>query len=84
VVKRGPDVVWRAIDQLLVLGKPDGTVVEVAGPGADVWRLLGTTATLEELVAELAARYGAPVEVIRADVDAFLAELRREAFVVDG
>jgi hypothetical protein len=69
---------------LLVLGRPDGTVITVTGPGADVWRLLGTTATLEQLVADLAARYGGSAAVIRADVHALLAQLRRQEFVVDG
>lgn len=77
-------MLWRATDQLLVLGRPDGTVITVTGPGADLWRLLGATATVERLVADLAAGYDVPASVIRADVDALLAQLRRQEFVVDG
>jgi hypothetical protein len=83
VIKRGPDVLWRATGQLLVLGRPDGTVITVTGPGADVWQLLGTT-PLEQLVADLAAQYGASAPVVRADVQALLAQLRLQGFVVDG
>ena len=57
MVTRGPDVVWRAVDQLLVVGRPDGTVLTVTGPGSDVWQLLDTGASVDQIVAELSERY---------------------------
>ncbi len=47
---------------------PDETAVEVL-------KLVDGARTLDEIVADLAARFNAPAEAIRADVDVMLADL---------
>lgn len=45
-----------------------GSLVRVAGPGAEFWELLATPTDFETIVSVLSARYGAPVEQVRHDL----------------
>jgi hypothetical protein len=83
-VRRNPEALWRAGVQFLVLGRPDGSVITVTGPGVDVWTLLALDPTIDELVETLAARYGGDRSTVRTDVTRLVEQLVGQGFVVDG
>ena len=83
-MRRNPEALWRAGVQFLVLGRPDGSVITVSGPGADVWALLVLDPTVDELVETLAARYGADRSTVRTDVTSLVERLVAQGFIVDG
>lgn len=83
VFRRARTVLWRNVggDEVLVgLATSEGLQV-LAGTAGQVWRLLADQPTLTQLARVLAEAYGAPPEVIAADVGALLEELRRRGFV---
>ena len=49
--------------------------------GARIWDLLAEPVGVDELVAELAARYDADDATLRADLERFLGEMEREGLV---
>lgn len=51
--------------------------------GARIWGILGRTATADEIASSLLAVYDAPADEVRRDVDAFLADLRRDGLIVE-
>ena len=73
---RRADVVWRAVPGYLVVATIDGDVVEIYGPGSDVWSLLDAPIADTAIVAHLSQRYGAAIDEIGRDVDALLARLQ--------
>ena len=83
-VKRDPDALWRIGDRFLVLAHADGEVLSASGPGADIWSALATDVEMEDLVSSLAARYGADLDLVRHDVEAFVDQLRQRGFIHDG
>lgn len=58
---------------LLVPGQDEP--VQITPPGDVVWELLAEPATVDGLVVTLADAYGAPAEVVRADVGELLTQL---------
>jgi hypothetical protein len=74
-------VLWRAVPGFLVLARSDGARLCIEGPGSEVWELLGQSTSLEAISAELAARYGAPVEEVRHDVGDLLGRLVDDGYV---
>src|SRR5262245_32431725 len=50
--RRDPGVLWRTAPGYLVLATTDGSSLEVAGSGADVWRYLADWISEEELTAD--------------------------------
>jgi len=79
--RRSPDAVWRAVPGYLAVATVDGRVIEVGGPGADIWRRLAAWTDEGDLVAALAREYGAPIETVAADVERLLGELRSGGYV---
>jgi hypothetical protein len=49
--------------------------------GASIWASMTTTPTAEQISEQLAAKYDAPLEEIRHDVDTFVADLIRDRLV---
>ena len=76
-LRRRPDVLWRrSLDSVVLLPVRGGDVLTLAGTGPAVWELLAEWRTLENLVEVLASAYGAPTEVVEADLTPLLADLR--------
>lgn len=82
-MRRSVDVVWRAVDHVLVIARPGGEPIVVRGPAADVWTLLADDSDLDGLAGVLAHWYGAPIPVVRDDIAPLLDRLSEEGFVVD-
>ncbi len=75
-------VLWRYVGREVLVGLPSGEGVEVlAGTAGHVWRLLADQPTLAQLSGLLGEAYGAPREVVAADVGALLEELCSRGFV---
>lgn len=53
----------------------------VSGTGIDLWSALTTPRTAADIAAELAARYGADLDVVAGDVVAALLEWESEGIV---
>jgi Coenzyme PQQ synthesis protein D (PqqD) len=61
---------------------PDGPPFVLAGPGAAIWLALTDGGTLDEVTRRVADDVGSPVEVVAADVAAFVAGLVEAGLVV--
>jgi coenzyme PQQ synthesis protein D (PqqD) len=79
--RRGAGVLWRTAPGYLVLGTVDGRVIEVEGPGGEVWELLKEWMDEGEVTATLAGRYRADREVVERDVGSLLSELAAQGFL---
>jgi hypothetical protein len=76
-IRRRPDVLWRrSLDAVVLLPVRGDDVLTLAGSGPAVWELLAEWRTVENLVEVLAAAYGASGELVAADLDPLLADLR--------
>ena len=73
---RRPDVlVRRSLDALVLLPVEGDEVLTLAGTGPEVWDLLAEPRSLDELATILAARHGAPDDVVAADIEPVLRQL---------
>jgi hypothetical protein len=73
---RRPDVlVRRSLDAVVVLAVEGDELVTLAGTGPEVWDLLAEPRSLRELTEILAARHGAPADVVAADLPPVLRRL---------
>ena len=68
-------------DGVLVLGPDADRSVALLGTGADLWDALARTASLAEVVDDLAARYGADHEVVAADTRGAVQQLVAQGLV---
>ena len=76
-------LVTESIDDELVIFDPVTAKVHQLDPlGALVWQLLDGTATVGELIAELADGFGVPKRRVRADLDALFEKLVYEELLV--
>lgn len=77
-----PKIVSETIDgEVIILNLDRGRYYSLTLAGTDAWEAIGRTASGEEIVATLLARYdGAQSEVARS-VDQLLDELRREELI---
>lgn len=78
---RASAALWRSVPGYLALAKPDGTLTEVRGPGADVWQEIERPAELDQIVESLALRYLADRSVVLQDVRRLLVELEKGGYV---
>ena len=77
-VTRKPSVPWKELDGVaIVLVLATGDYFELDEMGLEIWKRLDGRRTLAECADELLAIYDAPLEVMRADVGAFVEELRQ-------
>ncbi len=71
-----PDVAQREIEgELLLLTPNDDVLYTFNGSGRMVWERIARGDGLATITDALASDYGIPIEVARADVQAFVAEL---------
>jgi hypothetical protein len=82
---RAPQVISQhAGSTLVLLDVHDGRYFSLEGVGPMIWDLCDGSRTPSDLASTLGGAFAAvPPEVVRADVDALLAELRRERLVTD-
>lgn len=74
--QRVPGASLERLQDAAVLLDADGAVARGLNPtAAYVWELLAAPLSLDELAAAVASRYQQPIERVRADVAAFIAQL---------
>ena len=81
--RQASDVLSRAVPGYLTLAKPDGTVIEVHGPGADVWQAIDQPVELDQLVDVLADRFATDRGTVFEDVRRLLVELEAGGYVTN-
>jgi hypothetical protein len=83
-VVRNPAVLWRrTLEGVMVLGTGSDEVQVLEPPGDEIWAALGEPIDLAALAATLAARHGAEPEVVRTDVEQFVARLLDQGLALD-
>jgi Coenzyme PQQ synthesis protein D (PqqD) len=81
-LQRVPDVVFQELDgEVLVLAPGQTAVLHLNPTASDVWDLLATASSSEELATLLARGYGVPVEQVAADLAALLPVLLEHGVV---
>lgn len=81
-VEVDPDVIFRRVDDQLVLVKITTNEIHALNPtGARIWELLSEGRDIDQTVALLLDEYDAPEETMRAEVEGFVAELRQQGFL---
>lgn len=79
------DVATAVLDAEVVIFDPLTSLVHQLNPvGSVVWQLLDGSATVSELVADLADGFEAPVEQVRRDVHDLLEMLAEQGLLADG
>ena len=73
--QRSPRAVWRATSSFLVAAVPPHPPSRVVGSASMVWSLLSVPRSEQELAELLAATVALPVQQVRADVSALIAQL---------
>lgn len=74
--RASPDVTSAAHgEKLVLLDLRFEQYYSLDGIGARIWELIGQSASADEITAKLAAEYEAPLDQIRQDVNAFVADL---------
>lgn len=83
---RAATALWRRTSATVVLlAADDDEVFELAGTAVALWDAMAEPVTLDEATAQLAARFGAPVGAVAADVAGAVDDLvRRRVLVVVG
>ena len=81
-LSRAPDALYRRSLGNMLVRLPDGPLRILTGSASQVWDLLDAEPALGELAAELAGRYDAPADEIRADVAALLGALAADGLVL--
>ena len=83
--RRDPDVVAAEVDgEPRLLHLRSWTYLALNPPGERIWALLAEPLDEDGLVRALLAEFEGDEARIRADVEAFLAELQREGFLIRG
>lgn len=81
---RSRDALWRStLDAVVLLsaGRSDTDPLVVDGPGVQVWDILETPATLEEIVGRLSETFEGDHDVMAQDVSTLLERLHGEGLV---
>ncbi|MFZ5670783.1 MAG: PqqD family protein [Pseudomonadota bacterium] len=68
--------------ELVLFDQARGSYHALNASGSAIWRALAVSGTVEGAVSRLAARYGAGVEHIAADVEAFVADALDRKLIV--
>jgi hypothetical protein len=78
VIKLRPDVAWQDLDgEVVALDLESAAYLMANHSGSALWPLLAEGATESQLCAELTSRFPIEPERARADVGAFVGQLRK-------
>lgn len=72
-----PNLIWRVVDdEAILLDTSSGYHFSLDPIGTQIWQGLQANEPVDDMVARIAREYGTDEAVVRADVTAFLDELR--------
>jgi hypothetical protein len=81
-LRRDPAVRWRScVDGVVVMAPAAAEPLFLSSPGDEIWRLLATPRTIDDLVDALAASFDGERGAIAGDVASFVADLERAGLV---
>jgi hypothetical protein len=77
-----PEVVGSVVDgEVVAINLETGSYYNIAGAGTDVWAAVERPASVDDVTAQLARRYDAPVDEIAPAVTRFVEELLAEGLI---
>ncbi|KAB7743344.1 PqqD family peptide modification chaperone [Nostocoides sp. F2B08] len=80
-MRRRTNIVWRRAPGFLALSREGRDVTVVHGAAADIWELIEGGVDKTSIVTTLTARYGAPAEVVRTDVEELIDLLTDQGYL---
>ena len=84
MLTRNPEALAQDLDgEVLLLVPPHHEVLHLNSTASALWRLLAEPRSLDDVVGLLAEAYGAPVPLVRVDIEALLPMLRERRALVD-
>jgi hypothetical protein len=79
---RGTDLSWRELDEtVVVLDLKASRYLSLTGTGAFLWRLLAQGTTVDAMTVAVLDEFDVADATARRDVEAFVADLRREGLL---
>jgi hypothetical protein len=79
---RNPEIIWRVLQDELVLVRPaSGEIRVLNAVGAVIWRSVDGKRSVEDLAAKVSDAYAVSGEQARADAAAFVEELAAEGWL---
>jgi len=82
--KTARELSWPPVDgELAIYDSRDGRYHVLNTSAAAIWGALATETPIAQIAADLAAAHGVPVEAMRRDVDAFVADALALGLLVD-
>lgn len=84
MIRPAPELSWPPVaGELAVYDARDGQYHVLNPSAAAIWAAIAAQTPAVQIVADLAARHGVPIEAMRADVDAFIAEALALGLLID-
>jgi len=81
IVSHAPEVVFERVDGRVLVLDPGGSYVRLNDTGSELWSVLETPTSIEELAGHLASTRQVGAERARADVLSFVEGLRERRLV---
>jgi hypothetical protein len=85
MIRPAPELSWPPVaGELAVYDARDGRYHILNSSAAAIWVAIASETPVEQVAAELAGAHGVPIDAMRADIDAFVADARQLGLLVDG
>lgn len=84
MIRPAPDLTWPPVSgEIALYDARDGRYHVLNSSAAAIWAAIATETPIEQVATDLADAHGVPVEAMRADVDAFVADALQLGLLVD-
>jgi len=84
MIRPAPDLAWPPVSgEIALYDARDGRYHVLNSSAAAIWAAIAAETPIEQVAIDLADAHGVPVEAMRADVDAFVADALQLGLLVD-
>lgn len=84
MIRPAPDLTWPPVPgEIALYDTRDGRYHVLNSSAAAIWAAIAAETPIEQVAIDLAEAHGVPVEAMRADVDAFVADALKLGLLVD-
>jgi len=84
MIRPAPDLTWPPVSgEIALYDARDGRYHVLNSSAAAIWAAIAAETPIEQVATDLAETNGVPVEAMRADVDAFVADALQLGLLVD-